>query len=91
MKIFLNSYKDILDQMCANSNGRFKVNYTLDYPPKGWTGSKGYITAEMIKGWAPPPEKEPMVLMCGPPPMIQNACKANLDALGYKKMFQVQV
>lgn len=27
--------------------------------------------------------------MCGPPPMVKFACKANLDALGYAKTDQL--
>jgi NAD(P)H-flavin reductase len=82
--------KDILDDMAVNSNGRFRVLYTLDFPTKDWAGRgtsgnhrHGYISEEMISGFLPKPESEPMVLMCGPPPMIENACKKNLKSLGY--------
>merc|ERR1712025_175499 len=76
--------KDLLDAAVKESNGRFNVTYTLDYPPSGWKGKTGFITQEMIKGCLPAPSPEVLVLMCGPPPMIE-AQKKNLDALEYDK------
>merc|ERR1719161_432386 len=77
--------KDMLDAAAASSKGRFKVHYTLDFPPAGWKGHKGFITTDMIKECLPPPGPETLVLMCGPPPMVEFACKKNLDSLGYEK------
>jgi len=77
--------KDLLDKLAARSNGRFKVEYTLDFAPAGWKGSTGFITDKMISKHLPPPAADTLILMCGPPPMIQYACKANLDTLGYDK------
>jgi len=77
--------KDLLDQHVQASNGRFKVHYTLDFPPNGWQGKTGFITADMIKECLPPPSQKPLMLMCGPPPMVEFACKKNLEALEYPK------
>jgi len=77
--------QDIIEELVEMSKGRFKVAYTLDFPPEGWKHKKGFITAEMIKECLPPPDLEPIVLMCGPPPMVDFACKKNLDSLGYPK------
>lgn len=49
----------------------------------GWTYSVGFISAEMIKDHLFPPSPDTLVLMCGPPPMINFACVPNLDKLGY--------
>lgn len=81
--------RDIMDEMVAGSKGRFTVHYTLDFPPEGWKHQKGFITAEMIKKCLPPPDLDPIIVMCGPPPMIQFACKANLEACGYAKNLSV--
>jgi len=81
--------KDMLESAAASSGGRFKVYYTLDFPPEGWKGHKGFITTDMIKECLPAPGADTLVLMCGPPPMIQFACKQNLDTLGYAKDRQV--
>uniref|UniRef100_A0A8C2U9W4 NADH-cytochrome b5 reductase n=1 Tax=Coturnix japonica TaxID=93934 RepID=A0A8C2U9W4_COTJA len=59
--------------------------YTLDRPPQDWKYSSGFVTADMIKTHLPPPGSETLILMCGPPPMIQFACQPNLDKLGYPK------
>ena len=49
----------------------------------GWRYSEGFINADMIKEHLPPPADDTIVVMCGPPPMINFACKPNLDSLGY--------
>jgi cytochrome-b5 reductase len=81
--------RDIIDELESTSKGRFKVYYTLDFPPQGWQHKRGFITADMIKECLPAPEVEPIIAMCGPPPMVEFACKKNLDALGYAKTLQV--
>ncbi|XP_032500838.1 NADH-cytochrome b5 reductase 3 isoform X2 [Phocoena sinus] len=50
-----------------------------------WDYSQGFVNEEMIRDHLPPPEEEPLVLMCGPPPMIQYACLPNLDRVGHPK------
>jgi len=81
--------KDILDALARDSKGRFKLYYTLDFPPAGWKHKTGFITPEMIKECLPPPSPETLMLMCGPPPMVEFACKKNLEALGYDKKSMV--
>lgn len=39
--------KEDLDALAAEDS-KFRVHYTLDNPPEGWTGEKGYVTGEMI-------------------------------------------
>ncbi|KAK7098427.1 NADH-cytochrome b5 reductase 3-like isoform X2 [Littorina saxatilis] len=63
---------------------RFKLWYTLDRPPTGWKYSSGFVNDEVIKSHLPPPSEDTLILMCGPPPMINFACIPNLDKLGYK-------
>jgi NAD(P)H-flavin reductase len=81
--------KDLLESAVVESNGRFKVYYTLDFPPEGWVHKKGFITQDMIKECLPPLADKPLMLMCGPPGMVQFACKNNLTALGYPKDTQL--
>merc|ERR1712061_485477 len=66
--------RDLLDDAAAASGGRFVVHYTLDFPPAGWTGKTGFITADMIKECLPGPSDDTLTLMCGPPPMVDLAC-----------------
>jgi len=75
--------KNLLEDAVVRSKGRFTLHYTLDFPPSGWNHKKGFITEAMIKECLPPPSQDTMVLMCGPPPMVEFACKKNLEALGY--------
>jgi cytochrome-b5 reductase len=77
--------KDLLEDLEQRSNGRFKVHYTLDFPPEGWTHKKGFITEDMIKECLPAISQKPLIFMCGPPPMVDFACKKNLEAVGYPK------
>jgi len=77
--------RDIIEDMVQKSGGRFQVHYTLDFPPPNWAHKKGFITADMIRECMPPPEEKPIICMCGPPPMVEYACKKNLDALNYPK------
>jgi len=75
--------RDELDEVAEAHPQRFKLHYTLDKAPEDWKYSEGFINEEMIKANLPEPSDETLVLMCGPPPMIQFACNPNLEKLGY--------
>ncbi|KAH9641914.1 hypothetical protein HF086_011664 [Spodoptera exigua] len=62
---------------------QFKVWYTIDRPSEGWKYSVGFINDEMISQHLFPPGDDVIVLMCGPPPMINFACNPALEKLGY--------
>nr|XP_033783789.1 NADH-cytochrome b5 reductase 2 [Geotrypetes seraphini] len=72
-----------LENVAENHRHQFKLWYTLDRPPRDWKYSSGFVTADMITKHLPPPGDDVMILMCGPPPMIQFACQNNLTKLGY--------
>ncbi|XP_075693129.1 NADH-cytochrome b5 reductase 2 [Rhinoderma darwinii] len=72
-----------LETVVKSHPEQFKLFYTLDRSPQGWKYGTGFVTADMIKKHLPPPSDNPLVLMCGPPPMIQFACQDNLTKLGY--------
>jgi cytochrome-b5 reductase len=69
-------------EACAK-DPRFKLWYTVDRPPKGWSYSEGFISLDMIKERLPAPCPNTVALMCGPGPMVAKACKPNLIAAGY--------
>ncbi len=52
---------------------------------QAWKYSVGFVNDELIKAHLPPPSEDTLILMCGPPPMINFACNPNLDKLGYTK------
>ncbi|XP_043847432.1 NADH-cytochrome b5 reductase 2-like [Dromiciops gliroides] len=72
-----------LEEVVKNHPNQFSLWYTLDRPPNDWKYSSGFINADMIKDHLPPPGADTIILMCGPPPMIQFACQPNLEKLGY--------
>ncbi|XP_011420571.1 NADH-cytochrome b5 reductase 3-like isoform X2 [Crassostrea angulata] len=74
-----------LEDIQAIHPDRFQLWYTIDRPTEGWKYSKGFVSDEMIKHHLPPPSSDTVILMCGPPPMINFACQPNLDKLGYSQ------
>lgn len=75
--------KNELEEVAKKHPTQFKLWYTVDRPTEIWKYSVGFISAEMIQTHLFPPGPDTLVLMCGPPPMINYACTPNLDKLGY--------
>ncbi|XP_021942618.1 NADH-cytochrome b5 reductase 2 isoform X2 [Zootermopsis nevadensis] len=75
--------KNELEEVATAHPSQFKLWYTVDRPSEGWKYSVGFISDEMIKDHLFPPSQDTLVLMCGPPPMINVACVPNLDKMGY--------
>lgn len=76
--------RGLLEEMDSSSNGRFKVHYTLDFPPAAWAHRVGFVTKEMIRECLPAASASTLILVCGPPAMLELACKPSLQALGYR-------
>ncbi|XP_072171809.1 NADH-cytochrome b5 reductase 3-like [Diadema setosum] len=74
-----------LEEVKEDQPDRFHLWYTLDRPQEGWEYSSGFVNEEMLKAHMPPPGDDTLILMCGPPPMIDYACMPNLEKLGYTK------
>ncbi|KAI4905837.1 hypothetical protein NFI96_014555 [Prochilodus magdalenae] len=72
-----------LEEILANHPDRFNLWYTLDKVPQEWDFSQGFISEEMVRNRLPAPGEDSLILMCGPPPMIQFACNPNLDKVGH--------
>ncbi|XP_029317834.1 NADH-cytochrome b5 reductase 3 [Cottoperca gobio] len=72
-----------LEEIQVNNPDRFKLWFTLDRAPEDWEYSQGFINEDMIKDHLPPPSDDTLILMCGPPPMIQFACNPSLDKVGH--------
>lgn len=75
--------REELDEIAKDHPNKLKLWYTLDTARESWPYGVGYINSDMIKYNMFPPSFETIVLMCGPPPMINFACAPNLDKLGY--------
>lgn len=72
-----------LDELAAVNPDSFHLWYTVDRPSDGWQQGVGFVTEQMIRERLPAPAPDVIVLMCGPPPMIQSACNPSLDALKF--------
>ncbi|XP_055906024.1 NADH-cytochrome b5 reductase 3 isoform X2 [Eupeodes corollae] len=72
-----------LDKLAQEHPDQFKVWYTVDRAAEGWSFSQGYVTDDMMKDHLFPPHDETLVLLCGPPPMVNYTCIPGLERLGY--------
>ena len=68
--------KGTIDDLAAQSNGRFKPYYTVDKvaSTEPWQGFVGYIDARMIKKTMPPPGPKNIVLVCGSDQLLNSVC-----------------
>ncbi|XP_038561169.1 NADH-cytochrome b5 reductase 2 [Micropterus salmoides] len=76
--------REELEEVKKNHPDKVKLWFTLDKPPQDWSYSSGFVTYDMIKDHLPAPSPDVLVVLCGPPPMIQYACLPNLDKLGHR-------
>ena len=51
----------------------------------GWKYSEGYVNDDMMKThlYSPGNDTDTLVLMCGPPPMVNYTCIPGLERLGF--------
>ncbi|XP_059191469.1 NADH-cytochrome b5 reductase 2 [Centropristis striata] len=75
--------REELEEVKKNHPDKVQLWFTLDKPPQDWSYSSGFVTSDMIKDHLPAPSSDVLVVLCGPPPMIQYACLPNLDKLGH--------
>jgi predicted ferric reductase len=64
-------------------NGRLYLTivHVLENPPAGWTGEKGFVTAEVFKRHLPPPYADHEYFICGPDVMM-DVIEKTLGELG---------
>ena len=75
--------REELEEVAKKHPDQVKLWYTIDTASEGWKYSTGFVNDDMISKQMFPPSPDTIVLMCGPPPMINYACTPNLDKLGY--------
>lgn len=75
--------RDELDCL-AKRNTNFKVWYTVDKctDPSSWCYHIGFMNADVFKAQLPPPSKETLIVLCGPPGLIGFAEKL-LKEIGF--------
>jgi len=69
-------------------NAWFQTWYTVDripleHGPESWPYDVGHINSNMVAAHLPPPGPETLILICGPPPLVEYAAKPALEKLGY--------
>jgi cytochrome-b5 reductase len=72
-----------LEQVKREHPDRFHLWYTVDKADPSWEYSAGFVNSDMIEQHLPGPSSDTIILLCGPPPMINFACLPNLDKLGH--------
>lgn len=70
--------QDEMEDLQKKHPGQFLITHVLSRPSGDWKGLKGYANADIIREHAFAPTEGSVVLLCGPPAMIQ---KAALPAL----------
>eukprot|EP01126_Amoeba_proteus_P015576 TRINITY_DN1702_c0_g2_i10.p1 TRINITY_DN1702_c0_g2~~TRINITY_DN1702_c0_g2_i10.p1 ORF type:complete len:143 (+),score=24.26 TRINITY_DN1702_c0_g2_i10:616-1044(+) len=61
--------KDLLDNI-TKQHPNIKVHYIIDNPERGWTADVGFVDESVVKKYMPPPDSSNLILVCGPPPMV---------------------
>ncbi|GHP05673.1 NADH-cytochrome b5 reductase 3 [Pycnococcus provasolii] len=78
--------RDEIEADKSNNDQFKKLWYTVDRLPEdasSWKYDQGFISEDMLKKSMPPPGPDTQLLVCGPPPMIEYACKPAFAKLGY--------
>jgi nitrate reductase (NAD(P)H) len=70
--------KQELDDFAKGNEDKCKIFYTLTKADESWTGARGRITGEMVKEHCSP-DKDTLVLICGPEAMEKSMHKALLE------------
>lgn len=62
---------EILQQWSNDYKGQLEVIHVLsdEDASSTWTGKRGFINQALIAEYFPPPAENPMIFVCGPPPM----------------------
>jgi len=76
--------REELDKVAAEHKKQFHLYFVVDKPTPGWTGGGGFITPDMISKHLPAPSPDALILMCGPPPMM-NVMVKHMQTLDYSE------
>ncbi|GEM12114.1 sulfite oxidase [Rhodotorula toruloides] len=64
--------------------GQLHITHVLSHPANDeWTGRRGHVDADLLRDALFPPDEDSVVLLCGPPAMIQKAALPALRDWGY--------
>lgn len=73
-----------LEEFQKNHSDKLNIWFTIDKSVlPDWKYDVGFVGEDMIRKHLPAPSDDTLILMCGPPPMINFACIPNLDKVGF--------
>lgn len=75
--------REELNKFEENSNGQMKLVHVLSSPDESWPGLKGFVTQDMIRQHLFEPTEDSVVLLCGPPIMMDKAVLPVLDSMPF--------
>jgi len=76
--------REELEEFQKNYPEKLELWFTIDKSVQpDWKYDVGFVNEDMLAKHMPKPSDETLVLMCGPPPMINFACVPNLEKLGF--------
>jgi predicted ferric reductase len=80
-----NAWEGLCLRECFEALERSHANLrwvpVLESPPAGWSGERGYVTAELLRRHLPPRHARQQYFVCGPAPMM-DAVERALTELG---------
>lgn len=73
------TFREEIEALAAHLN--LRVVHVLEQPPEGWTGERGYITADILQRRLPSLKERNVyeAFICGPQPMMDAVERALLD------------
>lgn len=77
--------RESLDELANKYPKQLTITHILSHPSGKWQGSKGHVDSDIIKKVLFEPSEDSVVLLCGPPAMIQKAALPALTEWGYNE------
>jgi NAD(P)H-flavin reductase len=75
--------RKVLDALAEAHPKQFSVHHTLSAPGPEWLHSRGYVSLMMLLSHLFQAEPGSITLLCGPPPMVKEACHPSLAQMGF--------
>ena len=73
-----------MEEYAKSNPDRFNLWFTIDKSVQAdWKYDVGFVNEDMLRSHLPAPGDDTLILMCGPPPMVNFACVPNLEKIGF--------
>lgn len=73
-----------IEKLSKQYPDQFKVTFLISRPQRDCAFETGRVTKDLIQKYLPEPGPKTMILICGPGPMVKQACLPNLESAGYQ-------